>query len=89
MENQKQSIKKIVESQKIEKIDSDFLYKLIAFIIVAIVLYFSYKISREGLAFIPIIGDYLNVILHYFNMFIYYIASFIAKLLNYFLVRIV
>jgi cell shape-determining protein MreC len=81
MESEKKSIKKIIESQKIEKIDSDFLYKIIAFIFVAILLYISYITSRDGLEYIPIIGKYLNIILECFNRIIYYLA----KLLNYFL----
>lgn len=80
--NDKLNLKDIISKQEIKKIDSDILYKIIAGVVVAVLLYISYMICNDGLAMIPVIGGFLNMILSYVCNFILMIAGLFQKLIE-------
>lgn len=75
------SIKEIIAQAKIEEINHDKVYKFIAVIIVAGLLFFTYHVCLYGFSFIPVIGEGLDKILYYITYMFVKITELIKEII--------
>ena len=75
------SIKEIIAHAKIEEINHDKVYKIIAVIIVAVLLLFTYYVCLHGFSFIPVIGEGLDKVLYYISYLYVKITELIKEII--------
>lgn len=74
------SLKRIVEKQKIKEVNNDMTYKFIAISIVAGLLVFAYWTSIHGFGFIPGLGLIFNEVLRFFNSLVETLSNWLFQL---------